>query len=1343
MIEQLLSLVRQQERPELHNVSWSSVGEQGMSILNWRPRFAHGPKLLHYLLKEPTEATVPAIDFRLPNGETRKLSYAELDIYSTRFALQLQSMIPGLSSNGCQEIVPLLLPQCPELYVAILAILKLGAAFCPLHLDAPEERLKFIVNDVAAKAIITTSELRHLIRWDGAPRVMLIDDMLEENASHDPEGKVSPNENQAPESLAYVMYTSGSTGTPKGVKISHMAIVQTILAHDEHIPVFQRFLQFAAPTFDVFIFEVFFPFYKGKTVVGCNRAELLSDLPAVINALEVDAAELTPTVVGNLIQRRSRTPKLKALLTIGEMLTQPVIDEFGGSPSAEGILHAMYGPTEATVHCTVATRFSSSNKVGIIGIPLGSATCLIIDSSASQEVKVLPIGHVGELAIAGNQLASGYINRPQQNASAFVDTRRYGRIYRTGDKARLLPQGLLECLGRISTGQVKLRGQRIELGEIEQAAYKSEGIKNAVAQVIDGTIVLFCTTSGDTVTAEDVLGECRCWLPAFIVPGDVVILKAVPQLSSGKIDLKKLKTDYEQTRNGTAPGQHTHMTAMEQDISKVVEELLGFSLGIDDSLLARGIDSIKAIQLASKLRFINLNTKVNDIVKAKSIRGIAEIVASAPKSAGAVQETPNFTDGWMSARDNTLLELAKLSSSNIHAIDDIIPCTPLQMAMLAETLVDDQVYCNWIELQCSKSYDFQTLQSALARLVGHNEILRTGFVQLSDQSYPFVQVIWKELENAQIIHVASIQRSFRIATGGGFLRPFRVQVNNLDTKPRLVFQIHHALYDGWSWDNIVSDLDLILRGHSTIPRPQFRKIVDFYCHPSATTRSVQSREYWQGQLQNASSCKLPDMHGKTGVVPSSRVLRKTLETRLDDVMSASKIFEISPQAIFQAAFTWLLSAYTGSKDVIFGSVSSGRTLPIAGVENIIGPCISTLPVRLNISHARTACDLFQTVNRLNRQMLEYCELPLREMKQICGIDPRDPLFDTLFVWQPALREQEPHTLAQIDNMDYLEFTLVLEIEPRKEMTCIRATYQNAIIPEEQIDLLLRQIDQLVKLFIRDSQVNLTELGDFLADDILSIENMDPKRVEVEKSLSCSVEVLAEQNPSRPALEFSSQIDEHNIEIERISYSELNKKANQIGSYLLSKGVRPDDLIAVCIEKSVVLYLAILAIIKTGAGYLPLAPETPDDRKRNILRKSRAKFCLCQSFLIMQDEAFEPLAAEDQISTSELASGDLRVEQTREKPPNFSSHMTFIYVDNIDFTSLPTSNLAKSYHPSHLAYAVFTSGTTGVPKGVLVTQGNLMSNLVVLSDIYPVADGSRMLQSCSQAFDGNNTSPIDL
>lgn len=328
--------------------------ETALSILNPSPLFLDGPGLLHDLVSGP-ESQNDAIEHLDVGGKRTIVSYSLLHRQSARLAKRL---IPHLNTTSSRStIVPVFIPQCPSLYISLLAILKSGAAFCPLNLDVPEERLNFILKDTAASVILTTTKLRtKLAALQNLPVICVDEADSDENDFPQPEHtrcvqkdlilsrslisySFATTTSIQTGDLAYVMYTSGSTGLPKAVCLSHRAATQALLAHDAHIPTFSRFLQFASPTFDVSVFEIFFPLFRGSTLVSCERSRLLVDLPGAISELDVDAAELTPSVAASLLRTRKAVPSLRLLLTIGEMLKEQVIREFGDSQSQTGILY--------------------------------------------------------------------------------------------------------------------------------------------------------------------------------------------------------------------------------------------------------------------------------------------------------------------------------------------------------------------------------------------------------------------------------------------------------------------------------------------------------------------------------------------------------------------------------------------------------------------------------------------------------------------------------------------------------------------------------------------------------------------------------------------------------------------------------------------------------------------------------------------------------------------------------------------------------------------------------------------------------------------------------------------
>ncbi|KAH7548793.1 hypothetical protein BM1_10818 [Bipolaris maydis] len=1269
---------------------------QTLSILNGQPLLLDGPDLLHQLVPR-LHHDANAIDFLEHGSKRRKFSYTTLHSLSDAFAARITEILGKLESAS--SIIPVFLPQSPELYVVLLAILKAGKAFCPLNLDTPTERLKFILDDISADIIITFESYSEHIRT--ATNIHVVSANRELSGCHDTFHHHSPH--LSPDNLAYVLYTSGSTGLPKAVSVSHRAVTQSLLAHDPHIPAFSRFLQFAAPTFDVSIFEIFFPWFRGKTLVGCTRTQMLDDLPGTIASLDVDAAELTPTVVSSLLSGRSSVPGLKLLLTIGEMLTQPVIDEFGGDATKESILWAMYGPTEAAIHCTIWPQFSTSDSTNTIGHPLDTVSAFILASSTglhTSPIDILPIGQAGELAIGGPQVAKEYLHRPDLTRASFVEHPYYGRLYRTGDRARINEQGLLECLGRVVAGQVKLRGQRIELGEIEQAIMKTRGCRAVTAMVIQDNLVAFCS-GRDGMSRGAVLTTCKHWLPASMIPSDVFVIDVMPQLPSGKVDRKSLEKAYLHSHpNGSSSSLAiSPKDPIGHSVWSVVSHHTTQNIGLETNLTSIGIDSLKSIRIASALRRKGYSLGAIEVLSAATLADLIEVCRES--------KPVDFSSQDKETKPGAFIDTKNLQLNGWrHNVALILPCTPLQEAMLAETRSKPTAYCNWIEVELSVAYTYEQIQDALLFLAQENEILRTGFCIDSQHTTVFSQVIWKELSLSQIQKVASFSNQYSMQSDHDFLRPFGVQIKTHCKLPRLLFQIHHALYDGWSLDLLLRDLDHCLRGKQDLKRPSFREVVRYLDDDRRLNKTQNSTNYWKSLLGDYIPTTLPNYHGK--LVHNASIHRFFGQSSV----SRHNLFEcahhsaINPQVYFQAATAFVLSLYTGSSDVVLGNVTSGRTIPVAGIEDIIGPCIASLPFRIDFADTYCVRDVLKRTQSTNRDSLRYSQLPLREIARAVNVKPGARLFETLFVWQQSMVEDEDDNASLIakvvDSADELEFRITLEFEPVGDNILFRSTFDAATVSEHQIQYLFRQIDEVVEMFMVDADRHVSAINQCFTTPSLSIANPTPLEQRFDHGPSHAVEKWAATDPHRTAIIFGHEVNGSIKVKDTMTYSMLNSRANQLARLLAEHGVTNDQLVCIIMEKSVNLYTCILAVLKLGCGYLPLVPDTPIDRVKTILNDAQIAVCMSELSL----------------------SATLR------------SHLS---VDIIDFDLAALSdycdrNLEIPYNGQHLAYAVFTSGSTGTPKGVLVTQDNLMSNLHYLSTIYPFSADSRLLQACSQAFD---------
>ena len=1258
-----------------------------LAISNERRITLPGPRLLHDIIST-AHGDSCAIDFLLADDSRVALTYDQFESASLRLSHQIHQLLLGLGSR--KHIIPLILPQCPELYLAWRAVLQTGACVCPVQHDVPPERLKFIVKDVYADIILCLEDQIDELQATVPSATFIPVSLWDYHAEYSQQ----PHANPSYEALAvkatdpaYIMYTSGSTGVPKGVVISHFAVTQSLLAHEQVIPPFRRFLQFASPTFDVSIFEIFFPFLRAQTLVGCTRERMLADLPGTMVSLDVDATELTPTVASTLLRTRNAVPCLRLLLTIGEMLTTQVIEQFGGSQVQKSILFAMYGPTEAAIHCTLATNVPASSSVRNIGKPLPTVTAFILKKSTEFSLpEIALVNEIGELAIAG-QLADGYLNRSDQTEAAFIAIPTYGTIYCTGDRARCLPDGSLEIMGRMDNDQVKLRGQRVELGEIEEVASKTTGVTLAVAIIQDDRIIVFYE-SPDHIPETDIQTACKAWLPSFMRPGQVICLPGgFPRLSSGKVDRKTLSNNYTENLTRPAPPLDSGTSDTERVLMAEFENEFNRPVARNSDIWSCGLDSLKAIKIANRLRNDFPDITMHAILRCESIVELAAQMEE-QKSPLLEQDEPRAIgidiQDWGKIHNTMKERFSGLADS----ISKILPCNSVQVRMLAETSRQPDLNFSHISLKTALNISELDIWNAICRLAESNELLRSGFVSTASSSMPFVQVVWSELSRQDL----------------SLLHPLQLRAQKCDGKEQFVVHLHHCLFDGWSWELMLDDLNAILAGRGPSIRPSFETFVAWQCQQESNASVRQAHhQYWQQLLDGHVPSLLPNLTTfktePTITEPPVLFILSMPSKRLSE-LSAS--LHVSRPCFLMACWAIIMSKYTESSDVITPYIASGRHVPVEGVGQVLGPCMSSLTCRVRVSSLKTAKDLLFCIQRQYIENFDHLGNTLSTLlKSYYGND-------SLFVWQEGEQRSpvERNLVSTNRAADTLSGGAVLEIEPVAESLKAKLTVDTERFPQAHAYIMLRQLDHLLTRIVSNLDMNLTDVWDMAPEADMSLSNPKYCLTAGDETLMETIRRCSEQNPTRPALRFIQDFDPSTgqADIRVLSYEELHRQACTIGANLSNDYlVQNNDLVAIIAEKSPELYQSILGIIMSGAGYLAIEPGTPPKRVNSILQQAR-----CNVLLIV-----EGCHSKDSYTVSTVVNvADIL------KPPSLRG---------------PRSILPSS--PHDLAYAVGTSGTTGVPKGIFITRHSLMSNVHHLSKVYPCEPSTdSLLQACSSAFD---------
>ncbi|KAL7805335.1 non-ribosomal peptide synthetase, siderophore synthesis, partial [Trichoderma aethiopicum] len=984
------------------------------------------------------------------------------------------------------------------------------------------------------------------------------------------------------------------------------------------------------------------------------------------------------------------------------MLNEAVIREFGGSEERKSLLWAMYGPTEATIHCTLQEAFTVSSSVRSIGVPLPTVSCFIVEPADSAEtsrnVRILPKGEIGELAVGGHQLADGYINRPDQTASSFIPSP-YGTIYRTGDKARITRDGTIEIFGRLSEGQVKLRGQRLELGEVQAAVLKTPGCHLAVGAVIDSILVVFCVADAG-VNVESILDHCRSWLPQYMMPGEIVLMDEFPRLPSGKVDTKKLKAEFSERK---ASGQNDTATSIgrseaERRVLSVMRDTLGLEAKHDMTLASAGIDSLVAIKLASALRSSGFDVSVAELL---SMRTIGQLCSTLRPLSPPTTSTSTSVDVHLMDRLSSIGENNHELQKDLELVEDVLLCSPLQVAMLSETAHRAEAYWNEIELEANPGLTPEAIRDAFCVLARQRDILRAGFVTWQGS---FVSPVFKSLRSDQVEFVEQFHQP-ELSDEDALLRPLRIQIRRAadDGGPRILMHIHHAIYDGWSMDIILSELTDVLSGKTLPQRPQFSSLLTYMSNIPRDHLDA-ARSFWAECLADWNKPSRPKLSARPAEFNEIWSVRAQLDVT-KPIRNALLTNGYGAQVYFQAALALIWGSIVGTSDVLLGSVTSGRTIPVEGIAEIVGPAIASLPLRIDVDGSVTMSDVLRDINESNRNIMEHCILPLSEIKKLSRLQAAESLYDVLFVYQESLytKTRKDAAIREIRHLDRLETKLLLEVEPNDAGYSIQATYHTDWFSSDVVGSLVEQVKEIFRLIVERPQEPLRTIKDAVTSQP-SIANTEPGWLRDEADLATLFEDAAAKTPDADAICFSTSLSVVPLVADTMSYRSLNQLSNRIARFLLDGGAEPGQVVAIVMQKSPLLYASILGIAKARCAYLPLLPSTPIERVKDIFRSGNIRRCV--------------------VDTASLHS-------LQDVP-----EVEFLDVETAELDGFDNHNLDIPVDRSRLAYVIYTSGTTGLPKGVAVSQKNIVSNVTYLASIYPSAQRSppRLLQACSQAFD---------
>ncbi|MFF5289524.1 non-ribosomal peptide synthetase [Paractinoplanes globisporus] len=1119
------------------------------------------PTTLPALVSAQVEATPDALALVGPAGE--RLTYRELDARIDRLARVLAA-----AGAGPETVVALALPRSVELVVAIHAVVRAGAAYLPLDLDHPDARLAGMLADARPVAVLALSSTA--VRLPG--EAIRLDEPLDDPAIT----PVAPG----PRHPAYVIYTSGSTGAPKGVAVEHAGIVNRLLwmQHEYALSGEDRVLQKTPAGFDVSVWEFFWPLIAGATLVvarpdGHRDPSYLADL---IRREAVTTVHFVPSMLAAFLPSAEGCPSLRRVVCSGEALPAALADRFAEVLPDAG-LHNLYGPTEASVDVTF---WPAARETGTTGVPIGGPVWNTRVSVLDDALRPVPLGVLGELYLAGVQLARGYRGQPGLTAGRFVADPYGGpgeRMYRTGDRVRWIAEGVLEFLGR-GDGQVKIRGQRVELGEIEAA------IGRPCAVVIrDGRLVAYVVGPADA----DAL---RKKLPDHMVPSAFVELDALPVSVNGKLDRAALPApDFAAASTGTAP-----RTPREQLLCDLFAEVLGVpTVGAEDDFFGLGGDSIVSIQLVGRARAAGLSLTLRQVFQLRTPAALATAAGSAFTAAGGEGALVELTDA----------ETAEIAGLGLD-VAEVLPLSPLQAGLLFHAAFDEgglDLYTVQMVFDLPASVDPTRLRAAGQALLDRHANLRASFHQLGSGrpvavvsrhvGLPWAVVDLGAEDEAWERCLAEEGRRFDPATAP-LLRMMLVRVAG---GFRLVLTHQHMLLDGWSRGPLIEQLAALYAGQPVEATP-YR---DFLAWLAGQDRAA-AEDAWRTALAGIEDATrlAPADPQREPAVPEL-IDRELPRHVTDSLVALARSRGLTLNTLVQAAWSIVLGRLTGRDDVVFGATVSGRPAQLPGVESMIGLFINTVPVRVRIDPAEPVRALLARVQDEQSALLDHQYLGLADIQRLAGAGE---LFDTLLIVENYPdRGDDPESLlaaADAGGRDATHYPLTVVADPGERLR-IGLEYRPDLFTGVVAGRVVAAVAAVLTAFTVDPSRPVGRL-DLASGEDREGWNPGPMTPADDPTVTDLFERQAAESPDAVAVVCGET---------RWTFAELNARANRLARLLAARGAGPEDIVAIALPRTADAITAILGVLKSGAAYLPLDPAYPAARIAATLGDAKPKLLI--------------------------------------------------------------------------------------------------------------------------------------
>ena len=1235
-------------------------------------------------------------------GEER-LSYGELAARMAALAQHLRAL-----GVGPEVPVAIFLPRRAELQVALLATHAAGGFYVPLDPAYPAERVGFMLEDSGAAVVLTTTELADRLPAGHPARIVRLDDLPEaprEVTSAVP--AISGN-------LAYLIYTSGSTGRPKAVAIEHRSAVALMLwSRREYSDLeLSGVLASTSITFDMSVFELFAPLAWGGTVILAENALALPELPA---AGEVRVIDTVPSAMAELLRMGGVPSSVVTVNLGGEAVPRALADRVYAERGIER-LYNVYGPSEDTTFSTWALIERESQRAPSIGRPLDGEQAWVVDG----HLQPLPVGVAGELYLGGEGVSRGYLGRPELTAERFVPdpfaAKPGARMYRVGDLARYRPHGVLEFLGRLDH-QVKVRGFRVEPGEVESVLLTHEAVRAAV--VLPRTeasgsaaLVAYLETAPGAVSAGELRQHLKSSLPDYMVPAAYAFLESLPLTPNGKVDRKALKAL--PFAAGEAGSHAAPRTPAEELVAGIFAEVLGSArVGVEESFFELGGHSLLATQVVSRLRTVfRVELPVRALFEAPTVAALADRIERMRTGGTAGEGVPPIQPILPVPRGGRLAP--SFAQSRLWFLDQLQPGSPLYNLSAAVRLTGE--------------LDRAAFAAALGEILRRHEVLRTTFQADTDApSGEPVQVISAASEiNLPVVDLAvlpAVEREREAArlTGELARRPFdlardpmlRGSLLALTAEEHVaVVTLHHIASDGWSIGVLTGELAALYaafrEGPQGMPSPLPELAIQYADYAAWQRRQLSGERleaelaFWRQRLLGAPpALELPTDRPHSAVA-SQRGAEHELRLGGETLGRLAELSRRQGSTLFMtllAAFAALLARHTGQDDLVVGTPIAGRTQ--GQTEGLIGLFVNTLALRVDLAGSPSFLELLGRVRETALAAYAHQELPFERLVEELAPERdlrRPPLVQAMLVLQNT-----PAGALALPGLE-LEVTPVGNGMATFELTftCIEAANGLTTTIEYDRDLFdAATIERLAGHFERLLAAALAAPEKRVGDLVLL------SAAERRELLAWGAAPAADRRPTTVPALFAAQAARAPEAValscggEQVTYGELDGRVEQLARHLRRLGVEPEAIVGVCLEPSIDLVIALLAVWRAGGAFLPLDPAYPVERLTFMLEDSGAPLLLTRRGLV---ELAVPGAA--QVLLEDLAA----------------------------LAAVDAGEVAWASRPEGLAYVIYTSGSTGRPKGVAVLHGAAADHMETVAAAWELAGGDRVLQFASPSFD---------